>query len=105
MSRGPVWGAASEDLNATVLVWPAGEGPDEHLNAERDVLFVVLEGTATLTIDGDAKALAPGDALIVPKGTRRAVVAGASGVRYLTAHLRRGGLQIAPPDRSRTRSR
>ena len=32
MSRGPVWGAASEDLNATILVWPAGEGPAAHVN-------------------------------------------------------------------------
>jgi quercetin dioxygenase-like cupin family protein len=94
MPRGPVWGAASEDLNATILVWPPGEGPDEHANAERDVLFVVLQGGATLTVDDEPHELGPGDALIVPKRTRRRVVAGADGVRYLTAHLCRGGLQI-----------
>jgi quercetin dioxygenase-like cupin family protein len=97
MARGPVWGAESEDLNATVLVWPAGEGPPEHVNDERDVLFVVLEGSATLMLDGEPRELAAGDALIVEKGLRRALVAGAGGVRYLTAHRRRGGLQIARP--------
>src|SRR6185312_474100 len=31
---GPVWGQASDDLNATLLEWPADEGPAEHVNAE-----------------------------------------------------------------------
>ena len=93
-SGGPVWGAASADLNATVLEWPAGQGPAEHVNEERDVLYVVLTGSATLTVDGDARELGAGEATIVDKGARRALVAGAGGVRYLTAHVRRGGLEI-----------
>ena len=94
MAGGPVWGAASADLNATLLEWPAGEGPAEHVNDERDVLYVVLSGSATLTVDGEARELAAGEALIVDKGARRALVAGAAGVRYLTAHTRRGGLEL-----------
>ena len=94
MTRGPVWGAASEDLNATILVWPAGEGPAEHVNEVRDVLYVVVEGSAALTVDGEARELRAGDAVIVDKGARRALVAGPDGVRYATAHIRRGGLQI-----------
>ncbi len=96
MTRGPVWGAESDDLNATMLVWPAGDGPAEHVNDSRDVLYVVLEGDASLTLDDAPRTLAAGDALIVDKGVRRALVAGADGVRYVTAHIRRGGLQIAP---------
>ncbi len=49
--EGPVWGTASEDLNATLLVWPAGDGTPSHVNDERDVLVVVLAGSATVTID------------------------------------------------------
>ena len=49
---GPVWGAASADLNATLLEWAAGEGPAEHVNEERDALYVVLEGSVMLTEDG-----------------------------------------------------
>ena len=94
MARGPVWGAESEDLNATMLVWPPGEGPPEHVNDTRDVLYVVLDGAATLTLDGEERALEAGGALIVPKGVRRALVAGPDGVRYVTSHRRRGGLQI-----------
>ncbi|MGH3008167.1 MAG: cupin domain-containing protein [Gaiellaceae bacterium] len=94
MSGGPVWGAASEDLNATLLAWDAGGGPAEHVNAERDVLYVVIDGAATLSIDGEPHELGAGEATIVDKGTRRALVAGPAGVRYLTAHVRRGGLEI-----------
>jgi quercetin dioxygenase-like cupin family protein len=90
-----VWGAASEDLNATLLEWSAGDGPAEHVNEQRDVLYVVVGGTATLTVDGAATELSAGEATIVEKGRRRALVAGPDGVRYATAHVRRGGLQIA----------
>jgi quercetin dioxygenase-like cupin family protein len=93
MSGGPVWGAASEDLNATKLVWAAGEGPAGHV-ADRDVLYAVLEGTVTLTVDGTENKVTAGDAVIVEKGAQRSLVAGADGVAYLTAHVRRGGLQI-----------
>ena len=78
MTGGPVWGAASEDLNATILVWPAGEGPAEHVNESRDVLYVVVEGRATLTVVGETQELHAGAAAIVPKGARRALVAGES---------------------------
>lgn len=91
---GPVWGAASADLNATLLEWPAGKGPAEHVNESRDVLYVALSGSATLTVDDEPRELVAGEATIVDKGARRALVAGPDGVRYLTAHVRRGGLQL-----------
>jgi mannose-6-phosphate isomerase-like protein (cupin superfamily) len=96
-ARGPVWGAASEDLNATILVWPPGEGPAEHVNDARDVLYVVLEGSARLVVDGEERELRAGEALIVDKGSARALAAGAEGVRYATAHVRREGLQVRRP--------
>ena len=91
---GPIWGAASEDLNATLLAWPPGGGPPEHVNEERDVLLVVVGGSLELTIDEEARELSAGEALIVEKGRRRALRAGPEGVRYVSAHLRRPGLQI-----------
>ncbi len=94
LGGGPVWGAASADLNATLLEWPAGEGPAAHVNEERDVLYVVVSGSARLTVDGEPRELGAGEAAIVEKGACRALVAGAEGVRYLTAHSRRGGLEL-----------
>jgi quercetin dioxygenase-like cupin family protein len=95
--RGPLWGTASEDLNATLLAWPPGEGPPEHVNEERDVLVVCLAGSGTIFIDGAAQPLEPEHALVVPKGSSRRIVAGTEGIRYLTAHVKRPGvLQIRP---------
>jgi quercetin dioxygenase-like cupin family protein len=58
------------------------------------VLYVVIAGAATLRLDGVATELHTGEALIVDKGIRRALSAGPDGVRYLTAHVRRGPLQL-----------
>ena len=91
---GPLWGLASSDLNATLLVWPAGHEVAEHLNTELDVLLVVLEGAGAAVVDEREHALSPGHVLLIPKGARRAIRAGAAGIRYLSVHRRRGPLQI-----------
>ncbi|HEY3543101.1 MAG TPA: cupin domain-containing protein [Gaiellaceae bacterium] len=94
MNGGPIWGAESEELNATLLEWPAGDGPGETVS-KLDVVYAVVAGSITLTIDGEARELRAGDATIVPKDVRRSVVAGPDGARYLTAHRRRGLLQLS----------
>jgi mannose-6-phosphate isomerase-like protein (cupin superfamily) len=99
---GPVWGMASGGLNATVLVWPAHHKLVEHTNTERDVLLIVLEGDVVATVEGRAHAIAAGQALLIEKGKSRSLRAGVGGVRYLSVHVRRVGIQIeerAPADR------
>jgi quercetin dioxygenase-like cupin family protein len=91
---GPLWGMASDDLNATLLAWPAGHVVAEHVNDDLDVLVVLLAGTAIVTIDGRRHEPAAGQALLIARGTRRELRAGANGVRYLSIHRRRGPLQI-----------
>jgi hemerythrin-like domain-containing protein len=95
-SNGPIWGAESEELNATLLSWRPGAGPQEHINGERDVLVVVLAGSATVSTDRDERELAVGEAAIIEKGRRRRISAGRSGVRYLSVHRRRAPLLISP---------
>jgi mannose-6-phosphate isomerase-like protein (cupin superfamily) len=97
--HGPVWGLESEDLNATLLEWAAGQGTPSHVNKERDVLVVVLAGSAELTIGARTETLGDGEALIIPKGERRRITAGCGGARYVSAHRRRPPLQIASADR------
>lgn len=92
---GPVWGTESEDLNATILEWPPGGGPPEHVNASRDVALVVLDGSGELELGGERRALAAGEVVVLEKGASRRVVAGPDGIRYATVHRRRGGLQIS----------
>lgn len=91
-TRGPVWGAESDELNATILEWPPGEGPGETV-AQLDVVYAVLAGS--IVLNGDE--LRAGEAVIVAKGARRSIVAGSDGARYLTAHRRRPPLQISSP--------
>ncbi len=97
LGRGPVWGIATDDLNTTLLVWPAGHRVSSHVNAERDVLLVVLSGSATVTIDGARHELEAGGALVIGKGVVREVTAGPDGVRYLSVHRKRPPLEIKPP--------
>jgi hypothetical protein len=94
---GPLWGAATEDLNVTLLAWPADHIVADHVNYERDVLVVAVTGSATIRVDGADHMLQAPAALVVPKGARRSIAAGAGGVRYVSAHLRRPGLQIRRP--------
>lgn len=95
LGRGPLWGTETEDLNATLLAWPAGEGPDEHVNNECDVILLVLAGAATVTIERKPHAIRAGDLVIIEKGRSRSISTGRDGVRYLSIHRRRAPLQIA----------
>ena len=92
--RGPAWGTASDELNATLLVWRAGEGQPEHVNTERDVAVVAIAGSGMLSVDGTEHRLAAGTLAIVPRGAARSIVAGQDGLRCLTVHRRRGGLGL-----------
>jgi quercetin dioxygenase-like cupin family protein/hemerythrin-like domain-containing protein len=99
LGRGPLWGSDTDDLNATLLAWAAGAGPPEHVNGERDVLVLVLAGSAVVTIDDTRHEMHAGDVVIVKKGLSRRITAGADGVRYLSVHRRRAPLQITPSNR------
>jgi len=95
---GPLWGTASADLNATLLAWPEGRGSPDHVNAERDVLVVCVDGTALVAVDGEERALAAPAALLIEKGRTRRITAGAGGCRYLSVHVRRPPLGITRRD-------
>lgn len=87
--RGAAWSATSADLNVNLVIWPPGGGVETHVNAERDVLWVVLEGAGEATVDGVVHPVAAGWAALVPKGAERAMRAGPEGIRYVSAHRRR----------------
>ncbi len=92
--RAVLWGMATEDLNVNLVAWPEGQGVDEHRNAERDVLVVVIAGEGVVTVDGEEHRVEGGQCLMVPKGTSRTIRAGEGGMRYMTVHRRREGLDI-----------
>jgi quercetin dioxygenase-like cupin family protein len=94
---GAIRAITSEDLNVNLVSWPAGGGVGEHVNDERDVLLVVVRGAMTLRVDGVSRDVSVDHAIVVPKGSTRSIVAGADGVRYVSAHRRRAPLDIARP--------
>jgi quercetin dioxygenase-like cupin family protein len=90
-----LWGLASEDLNVNLVAWPAGEGVATHVNAERDVLIVVVSGHLTIHVDGVPHTLSSDHAMLIPRGTTRSLTAAADGARYLSIHRRRPPLSLS----------
>ena len=90
--REPGWGYQSADLNVNLLVWGADEGVVEHVNSEVDVLLVGIAGDGLVEVDGTAHPLRAGQAVIIPKGARRALRSTGGRFAYLTCHRRRAGL-------------
>ena len=93
----PAWSHQGADLNVNLVVFDAGDGVEEHVNREVDVLLVGVTGEGVVTIDGERHALAAGAALVVPKGARRGIRAVEHRFAYLTCHRRRAGLWPTRP--------
>ena len=110
--QGPVWTNRSEDLDVNLLVFGADDGVAEHVNDQVDVLLVAVAGRGVVTIQGQPRELAAGQAVVIPKGARRGTRAAGGRFAYLTCHRRRAGLmpsiatgdQPARSDRNTERS-
>lgn len=95
-SGGAVWSLPHDgDLDANLVVLHGGGSIGEHVNRDVDVLVVIRTGSLTLTVDGEAVALAAGSLALVPSGRLRSILAGDAGVEYLSIHRRRSGLRIS----------
>ena len=95
---GVVWSQeGSEDLNANLVRFEAGEGVGVHANDEVDVVFVGVSGSGTVVVEGEKFALEPGRLVFVPKGCLRATRSDSGEFAYLTVHRRRGPMRLVPP--------
>lgn len=95
---GVVWTQeGSEDLNANLVRFEAGEGVGIHANSEVDVLFVGIAGSGTVAVEGETFDLTPGRLVFVPKGALRAARSDPDGGEfvYLTVHRRRGPMRLS----------
>ena len=94
---GVVWTLeGSEDLNASLARFEAGEGVGIHANDEVDVVFVGVSGSGSVVVEGEEFSLGPGQMVFVPKGYLRATRSGYGEFAYLTVHRRRGPVRLAP---------
>lgn len=64
-----------EQLGLTVVDCPPGwEGkPHDHADEGEEEVYLLVEGEATITVDGEDVSLAAGDALRVAPGARRQI--------------------------------
>ena len=53
-----------------VTVKPRRDGPGEHVHADEDDSFLMLEGELVFTVDGDEIVAGPGTFVLVPPGLR-----------------------------------
>lgn len=83
------WAIQSADLNVNLIVLQRDERIQAHRNDEVDVLIVGIDGVGEITIDGTASQITPDTAVIVPKGTTRALTALEAPFAYLTCHRHR----------------
>lgn len=88
---GAVWKLteAERDLDANLIVLPAGERIDAYDGPDLDVLVHVVGGTGRLETETGAVELSDGAVAWLPRRSRRAFAAGPGGLRYLTVHRRR----------------
>ena len=74
-------GAVKQSLAEAELA--AGQATRRHYHAETEEIYVVLEGTAEVKVEGERGAVAAGDAVLIPAGARHRIEAGKVGVRFL----------------------
>jgi mannose-6-phosphate isomerase-like protein (cupin superfamily) len=75
-AQGAVWSHATTGVRA-------------HVNSEVDVLLVAVEGQGRVVVGDVVHVLQAGQALVVPKGTRREIYSLGERFAYLTCHRRR----------------
>ena len=77
------------DLDATLVRLTPEAVPDEHVEHELDVLVVVLVGAGQLVLDTEVRPLRRDVLALIPRGARRRIDPGPTGLVYLSVHRRR----------------
>jgi len=61
-----------------------GQATERHYHARSEELYVLLDGTGEMELDGDRRTVGPGDAILIPPGGRHQIRADASApLRFL----------------------
>jgi quercetin dioxygenase-like cupin family protein len=92
---GVIWALdTSSDLNANLVRLGIGQGIEEHVNDEVEVIVLGVSGSGIVAVDREEHALSAGILVFMPKGARRSTVSASEDFAYLTVHRRRGPLRI-----------
>ncbi len=94
-SGGVIWSMPhGGDLDANLVHLDPGASIGSHVNDDVDVLIYVQSGAADLVVDEQVRRLGANHLALIPNGSRRSIVAGDSGIAYLSIHRRRSPLGI-----------
>jgi mannose-6-phosphate isomerase-like protein (cupin superfamily) len=74
-------GAANQSLAEAELA--AGDETQRHYHARTEEIYVLLEGSGEMEVDGERANVGPGDAILIPRGAWHQIRAGERGVRFL----------------------
>jgi len=61
---------------------PAGRATDRHYHKKSEEFYFLLEGEGTMEIDGETRAVVPGDAILIPPGAWHQITA-STALRFL----------------------
>jgi len=74
-------GARNQSLAEAELA--AGRATERHYHAATEELYVLLEGTGEMEVEGERRAVGPGDAILIPAGAWHQICAGHEELRFL----------------------
>ncbi|MEZ5246028.1 MAG: hypothetical protein R2707_13095 [Acidimicrobiales bacterium] len=82
------------DLDANLVRLDPDGAIGEHVNNDVDVLMFVQSGAGQVYIGETRRDVASDHLVLIPRGARRSITAGSSGITYLSVHRRRSPLGI-----------
>ena len=60
-----------------------GQATQRHYHARTEEIYILLEGSGEMEVEGDRARVGPGEAILIPPGARHEIRAGERGVRFL----------------------
>jgi quercetin dioxygenase-like cupin family protein len=60
-----------------------GQSTRRHYHARSEEIYLLIDGSGTMELDGEARDVRGGDAILIPAGAWHELLAGADGVRLL----------------------
>lgn len=93
---GAVWklSMSPRDLDSNLIALAPHTRIHSHTGPDLDVMFIVVDGRGEITTELDTVRIEAGDIVWLPRRSVREIIASALGVRYLTVHVHKTGLQI-----------
>lgn len=94
---GAIWKVplAQRDLDSNVISLLPDTRISSHAGPDLDIMFIVVSGAGEIVTETDDITIQPGDVVWLPRRALREIVAHSEGLRYLTVHKHKTGLQIS----------